>query len=391
MKTLVTKIASILVFNVFGEGLDGMKWFRMRNWRGIQVLIAGLLLCGTPPSLAQVADGQSDRSGFRSPIDTPAIETKFPASAPMLAVTRAGKRFVAVGLRGQIIFSDDQGSTWTQADVPVDADLVAVNFPSPDHGWAVGHLGVVLETTDGGTSWHRKFVGQDLNKLVRRYYEALPPPLSEGAQRATEVAASLIEGEVPTSLLNVWFWTPSSGIIVGEFNTIFRTEDGGKTWAPMMDRTENPGELHFYGAHGGEDGLFIAGEDGQVWRLDKDSDRWVSVATGYGGTLFGLVASGQKVVAFGMRGTVYYSESAGNEWHPVATPHQAGIVDGFKLNGGGVVLADQAGRYIFSEDGGSEYTEVLTSGSPAVFSIAHLNDSSLIWAGASGIGDISFK
>ena len=41
-------------------------------------------------------------------------------------------------------------SSWQQADVPVSSDLVAVPFPTPTHGWAVGHDGVVLHSADAG-------------------------------------------------------------------------------------------------------------------------------------------------------------------------------------------------------------------------------------------------
>lgn len=33
--------------------------------------------------------------------------------------------------------------------MPVSSDLVAVSFPDAANGWAVGHDGVVLKTSDG--------------------------------------------------------------------------------------------------------------------------------------------------------------------------------------------------------------------------------------------------
>ncbi|MES2943818.1 MAG: glycosyl hydrolase, partial [Pseudomonadota bacterium] len=41
--------------------------------------------------------------------------------AATLAVTRAGKRLVAVGERGTVLLSDDNGVSWRQASVPVQA------------------------------------------------------------------------------------------------------------------------------------------------------------------------------------------------------------------------------------------------------------------------------
>lgn len=44
----------------------------------------------------------------------------------MIDVVHAGKRLVAVGDRGHILYSDDQGNTWTQAKVPTRQLLTAV-------------------------------------------------------------------------------------------------------------------------------------------------------------------------------------------------------------------------------------------------------------------------
>ena len=47
-----------------------------------------------------------------------AIESAKAAKSLMLDVVHAGKRLVAVGDRGHILYSDDQGATWMQAKVP---------------------------------------------------------------------------------------------------------------------------------------------------------------------------------------------------------------------------------------------------------------------------------
>ena len=63
----------------------------------------------------------------------------------LLDATHAGKRLVVVGDRGHILFSDDQGRTWTQARVPTRQLLTAVFFLDDKRGWAVGHDALVVE------------------------------------------------------------------------------------------------------------------------------------------------------------------------------------------------------------------------------------------------------
>ncbi|MCC6377319.1 MAG: hypothetical protein IT519_00760, partial [Burkholderiales bacterium] len=76
--------------------------------------------------------------------------------APLLAITRAGSRLVAVGDWGVVVLSDDQGKTWRQAkSVATRFMLTSVAFVDDRHGFAVGHGGTVLATSDGGENWTR--------------------------------------------------------------------------------------------------------------------------------------------------------------------------------------------------------------------------------------------
>ena len=49
--------------------------------------------------------------GFRDVLDNPARESAFAAKSLLNGVAAAGKRLVAVGQRGHIVYSDDGGKT----------------------------------------------------------------------------------------------------------------------------------------------------------------------------------------------------------------------------------------------------------------------------------------
>ena len=69
------------------------------------------------------------------------------ASSLFLDLAMAGSRIVAVGERGQVLLSDDQGATWRQAkSVPTRTMLTAVFFADREYGWAVGHDETILNT-----------------------------------------------------------------------------------------------------------------------------------------------------------------------------------------------------------------------------------------------------
>ena len=102
---------------------------------------------------------------------TPAVKSPLAPRALVNGLARADARIVAVGQRGHVLLSDDQGKTWRQAEVPVSSDLVAVAFPTATQGWAVGHDGVVLRSADAGATWTRVLDGNQLGAAMVEHYK----------------------------------------------------------------------------------------------------------------------------------------------------------------------------------------------------------------------------
>ena len=80
----------------------------------------------------------------------PCARSTFQAKAHRTSrpLTAAEGRLVAVGDRGHVLVSADQGATWEQILVPTRAMLTAVAFADAKNGTAVGHDGVILATND---------------------------------------------------------------------------------------------------------------------------------------------------------------------------------------------------------------------------------------------------
>ncbi len=82
----------------------------------------------------------------------------------------------------------------------------------------MGHQGVVLHSSDGGRNWERQLDGAAIAQLLRQ-------PKAQGQENATQTQPN---SDFP--LLDVWFEDADKGFVVGAFNLILRTEDGGKSW-----------------------------------------------------------------------------------------------------------------------------------------------------------------
>lgn len=322
---------------------------------------------------------------FVHPLDEPAMPTALAARSPLLAVTAAGRRLVAVGHRGQVVLSDDGGRSWNQAKVPVSSDLVAVSFPTEKLGWAVGHGGVILHTTDGGATWVKQMDGRQAGKLAIEYLQKREHESPAIAQLLADEKS--LEGAGGTQpFLDVHFVSDRVGYAVGTFNRLFRTEDGGSSWVPMLDRTENPKGLHFNVIAGRGQSLYLAGEQGMVWRLDASGQRFVAAATPYAGTLFGLLLlSPTEVLAYGMRGSVFRSGDAAANWERIPMSSLAGITGGVLLSDSTIVLVTQAGTMEISRDQGKSFAPRKPAQPMPYYGVTQGGDRRLVLVGAEGV------
>lgn len=76
------------------------------------------------------------------------------ACCDFLAVHSLGRHIWIVGKPGSVILhSEDAGETWSWQKTGQNLSLHGTFFFDADHGWAVGELGTVLTTTDGGKTW----------------------------------------------------------------------------------------------------------------------------------------------------------------------------------------------------------------------------------------------
>jgi len=347
--------------------------------------LAGMLL---PVHAADSAakEGERPNAGV-DVLDRPAQASELASRRLLQSVARAGDRLVAVGPRGHIVVSADGGQSWKQSAVPVSSDLTAVYFVNDKNGWAVGHDGVILASSDGGASWVKQFDGRAANALLLKHMQA-----SVAAEPGSkELAALLTEAErfqeqgPDKPFLDVWFESALVGYVVGGYNLIFATADGGKTWEPWFDRTDNPKLLNLNAIRPAAGGLYIAGESGLVLKLDATAKRFRAVPVDYKGSLFGVADGGDAVLVFGLRGNAFRSTDGGAHWSKVDSQLAAAIVAGARTANGTMLLADQGGRIVASSDGGKTFKRVELTKPLPLTSIATVGGDKLALTGPMGV------
>jgi photosystem II stability/assembly factor-like uncharacterized protein len=273
-------------------------------------------------------------------LDRPAVMVRQPARAVLIGAARAAKRIAAVGERGIVALSDDDGASWHQAKVPVSVTLTAVRFVDPRIAYAVGHGGVVLSSADGGSTWVRRLDGRQAAALALQAAKA-----SGDANAITEAERLVIDGP-DKPFFDLHFFDARRGIVIGAYNLIFATTDGGESWQPWMDRLDNPMRLHLYALRAHGDTLVVAGEQGLVLRSDNGGKTFRRLETPYRGSFFTLeLPSAKDIVVAGLLGNVWRSKDSGASWTQVSVnaPVAASITASALLASGELLLANQAG------------------------------------------------
>lgn len=194
-----------------------------------------------------------------------------------------------VGARGTILHSEDGGESWKSESIGQDVILNSVAFADAKTGWAVGEFGLIYQTKDGGTKWVKQkspieigfasgesrnlfrvvlsdkelwafgLDGVILQSKDRQKWEVVSVPseanknknhLFDGAklgkelwivgQRGTMILGDNSDGSwkaVPLGMVKtlngIDFGPDGWGLAVGNRGTIFKTDNGGKTWVEL--------------------------------------------------------------------------------------------------------------------------------------------------------------
>ena len=338
----------------------------------------------------------------------PAVQSERSATGLMLEAARHGDRVVAVGEQGRALWSDDNGQSWNQADVPVSLALTSVTFASDGTAWATAHDGHVLQSVDKGETWTVKLSGSAVASLSVGAIEAQVARLEaeletasddtfedvqwalDEATFALEEALLAVDEGMTTPLLKVWF-DGDLGYALGAYNLFLQTSDSGATWEAHGDRLDNPDKYHLYAMARSSNGtLLVAGEAGTLLRSLDNGVSWERVETPYPGSFFGAVgAADGSLLIFGLRGNVFRSTDEGANWTAIATGDNRTLMCGAATDDGTVVLAGAAGALLYSNDSGASFSAVPTEGNRVYSDVLPLPDGRIMLVGFGGISTLT--
>lgn len=218
--------------------------------------------------------------------------------------------------RGFLYRTTDGGLTWKDAVVPFSrGDLY---FVDENNGWVLADLGVgagsnavaVYQTTDGGVTWQQTYTNDP---------------------NASNESDTLPLGGIKSGLValdNSTAWVGGVVYAPGEVY-LFRTDDGGRTWAPVLltlpDGAENfelgvdDEHMKFVTARDGFLVLRMAGDSTQtaVYVTNDSGNTWTLTSTIVEGAGEAEFLSAQEAILYN-GGQFYVTRDASQTWESIS-------------------------------------------------------------------------
>lgn len=131
-------------------------------------------------------------------------------------------------------------AVWEPANYPKDINLLDVKFVSAEEGWAVGEKNTILHTKDGAETWEVQLGGdpESSDRELREVFfldgkHGWTRGGAEKLMRTSNGGASWEEvGKLSQHERALNFVSPQTGFTA--YRVIQRTDDGGKTWKPVL-------------------------------------------------------------------------------------------------------------------------------------------------------------
>lgn len=265
------------------------------------------------------------------------------------------QRVLAVGERGSILLSDDQGRSWQAAVVEPQRQVALTALVALDGKrlLAVGHDGWILRSDDAGGHWREV-----------RHDDQLGEPL-----------------------LGVWAAGAERVLAYGSFGKFYQSDDAGTTWRPLALEIDS---AHLNGMDGDAAGRrMLVGEQGLVLRSTDGGAQWQALPAFYSGSLFGIVRlNDDDWVTYGMRGHVFVSHDFGTHWRQVEVGNALPLYGHARLPGGGLLIVGAGGSLVRLDARGERIDAKRLAGHGTLTSAAMVG-SRLLLGGEQGVFDAS--
>ena len=276
---------------------------------------------------------------------------------------------LVVGKQGTIVKTTDGGRTWLPQTSNINTDIIDVFILNDRYGWALSRVlfvdtaswygTIVLKTTNGGETWlNEQFPvrGIYLNSVLfldslHGWAGGLSGALLETSNGGTSWHPAVVDSSFSTNLpiSRIRFYSPSHGFAVGGardlLGVVWKTTDGGQRWIAMGVSPEPVFDIHRF------DSLNVIGVVGDleygagVIRTTDGGDNWEYETLNIFGqpTSLSFRTTTEAWSPLGFVQRLMYTKDQGTTWSTVMTPGQVTVRD--------LVFTDSTTGYAVGDSG----------------------------------------
>lgn len=210
------------------------------------------------------------------------------------------------------------------------------------------------------------------------------------------------------TLTAIAFGDGGSGVAVGHAASLFRTEDGGKTWLPVVVEAAAGNSLLGVSNLGGSRfvaygtfGLYLESTDGgKSWSHEplKIQDTSPASATAapaaeedaeFDRHIMKIVRMDKKLLLIGESGTLAESADEGKSWRRIKVPYEGSFFGGVVSQKGSIVIHGMRGNVFRSTDAGATWARISLNTISAVNGGTVLADGRIVLVGNKGLVAVS--
>lgn len=292
----------------------------------------------------------------------------------------------ACGDDGLIVKTTDGGSSFTVLTSGTTEDLNDIDFIDADSGYAVGTVGTVLKTTNGGLTWTAITtpVTVTINTVEvvsanNVYFGAATTSAPQLVSRSTDYGVTWTNA-TPTgatkNITDIFFLDANHGWCTSQdVGKVFYTTDGGTTWSNGVSASlVVPNYVHFVDAG---TGFVTNNNNSNVYKTTDGGATYTGIAAGTE-PLYCVANSGTVLFAVGRYGTIQKSVDNGVTWNPMFLAITQKPMRYIKFissltgytGGGSTTAADSLGFILKTNDGGETWENVGYNFKAQVYSFA---------------------
>jgi len=224
-------------------------------------------------------------------------------------------------------------------------NLKAIQFVNQNIGWIVGDEGLIIKSTDGGSTWFEQEGGQGYYLSDLHFFDDQTGIICGGTNNHGRILRTTNGGnqwdEIALSnysptLLSIYFLNSNLGWTAGTNEILFRTIDGGVSWDSIAYISDGWQNYH-YGVYfldslnGNVCGWTNHGTgntSGPIYKTSDGGYSWTHVAAvGYGAfyslayhtgsnSLYSVGSGGWPYIV----GKIYKSTDGGSNWAEISSP-----------------------------------------------------------------------